>query len=148
MSNLQQDSIVRCPYHLAQRYLADSIGAKAISGEQSVLTLTVSLPGMNLVKDVIVTFGTAVDPMHFDQPWHIHWKPQAGPYPDFDGQLTVRADETYKTARLELEGSYRPPGGVLGQAFDHTIGSRVASATAQALLKRLGEEMETHYQRD
>jgi hypothetical protein len=86
--------------------------------------------------------------MHFDEPWHIHWKPQAGPYPEFDGELTVRADETYESARLELTGSYRPPGGALGAAFDWAAGSRIASATAGALLARLGDEMKSRYEAD
>jgi hypothetical protein len=148
MSQLFERHIVRCPYHLAQRYLADSVGSRAASGEESLLTLTVSGPGLELVKDVIVTFSPAVDPMHFDQPWRLHWKPEAGPYPEFDGELTVRADETYKTSLLELQGSYRPPGGALGAAFDWAAGSRIASATARALLQRIGDEMESHYQRD
>jgi uncharacterized membrane protein len=103
---------------------------------------------MELSKGVIVRFGSAVDPMHFDQPWRIRWKPQSGPYPEFEGELTVRADETYETARLELRGSYRPPGGIAGAAFDLVAGGRIASATAQALLRRIGDEMEAHYQHD
>lgn len=97
---------------------------------------------------MLVTFGAATDPMHFDQPWRIHWKPDGGPYPEFDGELTVRADETYATSQLELKGSYEPPGGTLGAAFDWALGSRIASRTAQALLLRIGGEMESHYQRD
>ena len=76
---------------------------------------------MELVKNVTVSFGAATDPMHFDQPWRIHWKPQAGPYPEFDGELTVRADETYKSALLELAGSYRPR---VARSAPHSIGPR------------------------
>jgi hypothetical protein len=148
MSELHKTHIVRLPYHLAQRYLADSVGAHAASGEESALTLTAPGPGMELTKGVMVNFGTAVDPMHFDQPWRIHWKPQGGPYPEFEGELTVRADETWETSRLELRGSYRPPGGIAGAAFDLVVGGRIASATAQALLRRLGDDMETRYRHD
>jgi hypothetical protein len=148
MSELSERRVVRCPYNLAQQYLAGAIGVRADSREESVLTLTVSAPGADLSKDVTVTFGRAADPMHFDQPWHIHWKPRAGPYPEFDGELTVRADETYETSLIELAGSYRPPGGVLGAAFDWAAGSRIATATAQALLRRIGDGMEARYRRD
>jgi hypothetical protein len=86
--------------------------------------------------------------MHFEQPWHIHWKAESGSYPEFDGELTVRADWTYATARLELEGTYRPPGGALGKAFDLAAGARIAKDTAQVLLQRLGSDMEARYQRD
>jgi hypothetical protein len=148
MSELLERRNVRCPYHLAQQYLSQAVGARAASGQPDRLSLTLSVPGGELVKSVIVTFGGAVDPMHFDEPWHIHWKPQAGPYPEFDGELTVRAEETYETSRLELRGSYRPPGGTLGAAFDWAVGGRIAAATAQALLERLGSEMELRYARD
>jgi hypothetical protein len=148
MSQLSEHCIVQCPYHLAQRYLGDEVRDLATSGKQSHLTLTVSVPGLELVKGVLATFGPSVDPMHFDEPWHIHWKPQAGPYPEFDGELTVRADETYESARIELAGSYRPPGGALGAAFDWAAGSRIASATARALLARLGDEMKSRYEAD
>jgi hypothetical protein len=148
MSELLERRVVRCPYHLAQRYLAQSIGSRAASQAPGPLTLTLSLPGAELVKEVVVAYGAAVDPMHFDEPWRIHWKPQAGPYPEFDGELTVRADETYESALLELKGSYRPPGGALGAAFDWAVGGRIAAATAQALLDRLGQEMETRYASD
>src|SRR5579863_895267 len=148
MSELLETLVLRCPYHLAQGYLADSVGARAASGEQRTLTLTATVPGMELSKAVMVSFGSAVDPMHFDQPWRIHWKPQGGPYPEFEGELTVRADETWETSRLELRGSYRPPGGIAGAAFDLVVGGRIASATAQALLRRLGDDMETHYRHD
>jgi hypothetical protein len=148
MTQVSEHRVIQCPYHLAQRYLAEDVHGLAASGKKSHLTLTISVPGLELVKDVLVTFGPSVDPMHFDQPWQIHWKPQAGPYPDFDGELTVRADETYKSALLELTGSYRPPGGALGAAFDWAAGSRIASATARALLARLGDEMKSRYQAD
>jgi hypothetical protein len=77
MSQLSERRVVRCPYNLAQQYMADTTGVRADSGEESVLTLTVSAPDVDLSKDVTVTFGRAVDPMRFDQPWPIHWKPQA-----------------------------------------------------------------------
>lgn len=148
MSQLLERLVVQCPYHLAQRYLADDVGALAASKEESHVTLSVSVPGLELVKNVLVRFEAGVDPMHFDQPWRVHWMPQAGPYPEFDGQLTVRADENYESALLELTGSYRPPAGVLGSAFDWVAGSRIASASARALLASIAEKMEARYQAD
>lgn len=148
MSELSETRVVNCPYNLAQRYLAASVGPQATSGAASKLTLTAPLLGIDLAKDVVVTFGPAVDPMHFDQPWRVHWTAQDARYPDFEGELTVRADETYETSLLELRGKYRPPGGVLGAAFDRVAGGRIASATARALIKRVGDEMEGYYRSD
>ena len=77
MSELDEIRLGRCPYHLAKRYLAESVGARATSGERGGLTLTAPGPGMELTKGVIVNFGPATDPMHFDEPWRIHWKLRA-----------------------------------------------------------------------
>ena len=148
MSDLLERRVIACPYHLARGYLAAIIGTRAETGEAAPLSLSLPMPGGELVKNVVVTFAPAADPMHFDQPWHVHWTPEAGPYPDFDGELTVRADETYETSLLELRGSYRPPGGPLGAAFDWALGGRIASATAQALLARVGAGMEARYTAD
>ena len=148
MSDLLEAHVVRCPYHLAQRFLYDSISEFAESGEQRPLTLTAPGPGMELTKGVMVSFGPAADPMHFDQPWRIHWKPRSRLYPEFEGELTVRADETYETSRLELRGSYQPPGGIAGAVFDLAAGAHIASATAQALLHRIGDEMVARYEHD
>jgi hypothetical protein len=146
MSDLLERRVVRCPYHLAQQYLAQIVEARVAA--PSPLTLSLALPGAELTKEVVVTYGAGVDPMHFDQPWRVHWEPKGGPYPEFDGELTVRADETYESAQLELKGSYRPPGGALGEAFDFAVGARIASATAQALLQQIAGALEARYQSD
>jgi hypothetical protein len=146
MSQITERRIVACPYHLAQAYLAQTIRPRVSS--PGPLELTLTLPGAELVKEVVVTYGAAVDPMHFDQPWSVHWKPKAGPYPEFDGELTIRADETYESSQLELQGSYRPPGGAVGAAFDAAVGNRIARATAAALLDRIGGEIESRYRSD
>ncbi|MHB8433987.1 MAG: hypothetical protein ACYDCA_10395 [Candidatus Tyrphobacter sp.] len=84
--------------------------------------------------------------MHFDQPWKIHWEPAGGgPYPEFDGELTVRADEDYPTSILELIGTYKPPMGLVGVVFDAIAGARIAEATAHELLKNIGQVMEAQY---
>jgi len=149
MSDLIQRRVVACPYHLAQQYLSDYIQSRIAAGEPGRLALTYTLPGgAQLVKEVLVTYALSADAMRFDQPWHIHWTPKSGPYPDFDGELTVRADENYQSSLVELKGSYRPPGGAAGQAFDSVLGGHIAAETAQALLERIGTELESHYARD
>ncbi|MBC5828642.1 MAG: hypothetical protein GIW98_00430 [Candidatus Eremiobacteraeota bacterium] len=97
-------------------------------------------------KNVIATYAPGSDAMHFDEPWKIHWTPEGGgPYPDFDGELTVRADENYRTSILELTGHYQPPMGVAGAIFDAVAGSHIAKVTAQELLKSIGDAMEEQY---
>jgi hypothetical protein len=149
MSDLYETYFVKCPYHLAEGYLGEDMRGRAASHAPYTIALRATIGGADLTKEVVVTVAAGVDPMHFDRPWKIHWTPKGGgPYPDFDGELTVRADENYTSAILELRGTYRPPGGRLGAAFDHVAGARVATATAQTLLSDVARGMETRYHRD
>ncbi len=149
MSRLDERRFVTCPYHMAREYLAGDLSQRADTHEPGRWTLRASLAGTDVRKNVVVTFAAGSDPMHFDQPWEVRWTPEGGgPYPDFDGTLTVRADEDYNTAILELSGEYTPPGGALGAAFDRALGSRIASATAQSLLEQIATGMERRHQAD
>lgn len=149
MSTLYQRLHLACPYNRAQDILANALQPSVDTAEPQVLLLALpetAVKGIDISREVIVTFGDAVDPMHFDQPWSVHWHPKdGGLYPDFDGTLTIRADETYATSILELEGTYEPPLGAVGVMFDAVVGSRIASATARELLRKLGGDLEAQY---
>jgi hypothetical protein len=67
----------------------------------------------------------------------VSWTPKpAGAYPAFAGTLSV-ADEGAGWSRIELDGTYKPPFGLLGAAFDAAVGHRIAEATATELLAQL-----------
>lgn len=133
----------QCPYHRARGYLHESLEAVAKNGRITTLGLTAGA----LEKPVLVSYKHGEDAMHFDEPWLVHWTPEGGgPYPDFDGELTVRADDSYRNSILELRGQYVPPLGVAGQVFDFALGSHIAAATARALLEQIAKHMETRYQ--
>lgn len=149
MSEVYEHRVVACPYKIAREYLSGDMKELAQSHDPITLTLRAPLAGADVRKDVIVTFARSADPMHFDEPWSVHWTPEGGgPYPDFKGELTVRADEDYTTAILELRGKYQPPGGIVGAAFDRALGTKIASATAKALLAEIAAGMEVRHARD
>jgi hypothetical protein len=147
-STLLQRYLLRCPYQRAREYLEAKLHGAADTGETQVIRLRAPFAqkGMALEKDVLISFGRAIDPLHFDQPWTIHWTADGGPYPEFDGTLTVRADEDYGSAVLELQGTYIPPFGLAGTAFDALLGSRIASATAREFLGTMAAEMESEFE--
>jgi hypothetical protein len=150
MSTLFHRRYLACPYDRARVMLEDALRDLAASGEPQAVRLRVPLPGSDsegpaLGKEVVVTYGAAEDPLHFDQPWAVHWRPANGPFPDFDGTLTIRADEDYTTCALELRGTYEPPLGAPGAVFDAVLGSRIASATAREFLKEVGSRLEERY---
>lgn len=151
MAKLYQRRYLKCPYNRARDLLSDAVRQVAESHEKRQLRLAFGVPaltGMEITKDVTVAVSTAVDPAHFDQPWQLRWEPVGGPYPSFDGTLTIRADEDYTTSILELQGSYKPPLGALGAAFDSMLGSRIAHETARELLQSIGEQLEAKYNRE
>jgi hypothetical protein len=149
MSDVIETRLIACPYSQARRYLASAITSQGTRGKPSIMRLRVKIPGeLNVEKDVAVTFAPATDPRHFDQPWRVHWEPSPpGPYPVFDGTLTVRSAEDYDSAILELSGRYEPPLGSLGKIFDAAIGHHLAQATARDLLAAIGDRMEAAFQR-
>jgi len=65
----------------------------------------------------------------------IHWESEGGgPYPAFDGELMVDADENFNGFWIVLTGAYVAPGGAAGQLFD-----------ARALLREMRVEIEALY---
>ena len=150
MATLFQRYYLNCPYQRARASLEVALRDVAHSGQPQLLRLRVPVSAgsgaSGIEKDVIVTFGSAIDPLHFDQPWHVKWTPHGGgPYPDFEGTLTVRADDDYCSCVLELQGNYEPPFGVAGAAFDAVVGSRIASATAREFLRTVSRDIEEQY---
>jgi hypothetical protein len=80
--------------------------------------------------------------------WNVEWKPSdGGPYPEFAGELSIENDD-YKTFWLVLAGTYEPPFGIVGTAFDLLIGNRIASESARELLARIASSMEAGFQTD
>jgi hypothetical protein len=76
----------------------------------------------------------------------VHWEAVGGgPFPRFEGTVEVKGDEDYDSFLLVLSGSYDPPLGALGEAFDAVVGRWIAIATARDLLERIRETVEAAY---
>ncbi len=153
MSTLFHRRYLACPYDRARRALEETLHDLAATGRPVTQTLRMPLhgdsDGPGVEKDVAVTYGVGQDPLHFDQPWTVQWKPtNGGPFPEFNGTLTVRADEDYTTCALELRGTYEPPLGVPGAMFDTVLGSRIASSTAREFLKEMATRIESRYREE
>ena len=63
------------------------------------------------------------------------WRPAWRGFPSFGATLTVRP--AGQETELVLEGSYEPPGGVVGHLFDRIVGQKLAARTMDALLDEL-----------
>ena len=73
----------------------------------------------------------------------LHWSPESGHYPSFDGQIAIRPSSSQ--TELIVSGEYTPPLGRLGAAFDQRIGKRLAQATLDRLLHELKMALEGNY---
>jgi hypothetical protein len=130
-----------CSYATARACLRKHVEAAMQRGAPLVVRFTVNAVGARLQKNVLLLYAPGVDPLRVNEVWNVRWTPEGGgPYPDFTGELTVRQDGA-KGPFLELEGSYEPPLGYAGAAFDMLAGSRIAAATAQAVLRLIVDEM-------
>jgi len=126
MTHLTERHFVRCAYVVARRLLQAEL-------EPADGSLAWRL------HDVDANVSRSVDPLHLDGPWAVTWRPHGdGPFPSFAGTLTIRADDDANVAVLELDGTYDPPLGPVDDAFDLLAAARLATATAEALLRDLG----------
>jgi|SRR5665213_2065186 len=147
MTSIAERHFVSCPYGLAKSFVASELFPTGEGQLEWILHVAPpKLKGIDLSKDVDVSVSRAIDPMHFDEPWNLTWAPHGGgPFPTFSGTLTVRADEDWNVSALEIKGSYEPPLGPAGMAFDRLLGSRLAELTAKALLAQIGDRLIAHY---
>lgn len=104
---------------------------------------------MHLAKDVDVEFTRGGDAVDADNPWKVRWTPApGGVYPSFKGEMRVRPNSTDGTAFLDMHGSYEPPLGAAGAAFDAVLGHRIAEATIRSLIASMAADMKSRYQRE
>lgn len=92
--------------------------------------------GLALDHRVRVRARRARDDQNLNDLIRIAWEPEGeGPYPSFDGTLVTWAEHDPDRTLVEIDGTYEPPLGVGGEAFDATVGHAIAKRTARALLE-------------
>jgi hypothetical protein len=144
MTKLKKTVVVDTPFAQA----ADLVEKFFIAAtpENGSLALRLEARPFALAHDVIASFRRrkgSNQTIVFD----LHWEAaDKGPYPIFDGTLTVAQDETYERCRLILYGSYTPPGWLAGAAFDAVVGKRIALETAKELLERMSSFLTASYE--
>ena len=72
----------------------------------------------------------------------ITWEPEGGgAYPAFRGTLATWGETDPPQTFIEIDGTYEPPMGVAGEAFDAAVGRAIAQRTVRAFLDDLGRAM-------
>jgi hypothetical protein len=150
MSALHLQRAVACASCQAPEHLERWFSEHA-NGDVYVLTLRtpIAVPGLQelaLARDCVVRIARTVVPASMVPQFLIDWESAGGgPFPQFRGMLSVLNDEDYDSCFLALDGSYDPPFGVAGIAFDQVIGKTIAESCGNDLLDRIGSFIEQAY---
>ncbi|MGD0474886.1 MAG: hypothetical protein ABSB70_16950 [Candidatus Velthaea sp.] len=153
MSILTERTLVHCSVNQAARHLARYFKARGNSdGEVARLSLRaeVPVPGskapMRLERTAIATLVPRHKPGDIMPHYAVTWAPErTGPYPTFSGDLAIESSDDYNSFYLVLSGTYEPPLGAVGAAFDAVVGHKIAQNTARNLLAMIADSIEADF---
>jgi hypothetical protein len=143
VTGINEKSLVHAPLGSANRFLERYFAAHAAPhGEGARVVLRAG----DLAMPAVVTLVAAKRAGDMNPRYAVHWEAEKpGPYPVFDGELTIDGDEDYNAFWLVLDGGYRPPGGLAGGVFDAVMGHRIAETVTRGLLDAMGSEIEGYF---
>lgn len=152
MSDLLQRLYVGCPVGCAtdrlNGFFRDRAGDGAWGGGRPIrVAVRAPIPLPSLGTNVILQHDVIATLRHLPQAWgnecfDVRWEPTGGGFPRFAGMLSLENNDDFDSVSLVLKGSYDPPLGPAGQAFDAALGHRIAIATARDLLARIRDRIE------
>jgi hypothetical protein len=153
MSTLSERTLVHCSVNQAARHLARYFQARGNSdGEVARLSLRAEVPvpgskgGMRLERTAIATLTPRHAAGDMLPHYAVTWASEvAGPYPTFSGDLAIESGDDYNSFYLALNGTYEPPLGPLGAAFDAVVGHRIAVTSARNLLAMIADSIEADF---
>ena len=148
MSNLNQTIEVECPTFYTLHHVERFFTVARRDHKPGTLTLRLDLsslkvPGSSQASHTVKVAHEIVGEKGAKR-LGLSWDPQDQTVPRFEGTLSCAATEPGKTA-ITLDGTYTPPLGVAGKAFDLVVGNRIATATANALLEDIKTFVESDY---
>lgn len=131
MSDIHEFTTVACPFDDVPRRLRAHFRS-----DTAMIPLRLNLGDLRLERDVKINLREKSAYPGY-RLLDVSWEPKGGgPYPSFHGTLSI-ADEGVGWSRIDLDGAYQPPFGLIGAAFDATVGHRIASATTTELLAHI-----------
>lgn len=93
---------------------------------------------LSIERDVDFDVKLQRDVYNLNDDFALTWKPSGGGlYPTFDERLIVWSEGSPEETFVQLYGTYKPPLGAPGIAFDTMIGHLIAQRTAHAFLTTL-----------
>lgn len=139
--HLREERTVRCPFSIAEDYVSAYLQRAERGGAEGILHVGA------LRRHVRLHFGRRSDlrePGRHHDELVLHWTSGSPLLPDFHGTIDFRI--AAPGTRVIVEGSYRPPLGWIGRAFDALLGRHIARATMRDLVDHLATDAETREQ--
>ncbi|MBV8344050.1 MAG: hypothetical protein JO190_03525 [Candidatus Eremiobacteraeota bacterium] len=149
MSDLKEAIDVACPRFYALHHAERFFTVHRRDRTPGMLTLRVDLSSLGLpgssqaLHEVRVTHELTED--RGEKKLALSWDPADKTVPRFSGALTS-AEKAPGLTTLTLQGTYTPPLGIAGKAFDLVVGRKVAAATARALLEDIKQFVESDFE--
>ena len=139
-TRIRESLAVECPVDELQGAVDAFLTAKRAFGSVR-RRLRVSLDAMPLLGGLPLTHNVLIvayhdrDDQNLNDLIRIAWRPEGGgPFPKFSGTLVTWARDGSRGSMIEIEGTYAPPLGIAGAAFDEAVGHLIAQRTAATLL--------------
>lgn len=138
MTTVHAGKYVACPFSASIEYAENTLRAR----HELVISPGPAL-GERVHMDAKVT-DDLTDSVRRHDALLLAWQPKhSAMFPDFHGALTVRPK--LRGSYLRLQGSYEPPAGLLGRAFDAVAGRAIATLTMRRLLNEIGKAVEAQW---
>jgi hypothetical protein len=143
MSSILEKVLVNAPLAAADSLLHAFVATHVVPDGAGA---RVVLHAGDVAHAAIVRLSSAHRPEDMTPRYRVRWEAaDIGPYPVFDGELLIGADNDYEAFWLRLNGTYTPPGGVAGQVFDVLAGRRIATSVAYNLLSEMRAAIEAQF---
>ena len=139
-------AVVGQPAATTEQLLQDYMDERSRGNGSVALPLRMRLRAgrddLTLAHDVVVRFRKGRDAENLNDTFLVDWEPSGeGPYPTFSGMMNVYAEPDHRESRLEIDGNYEAPGGMIGRIFDALIGRRMARASLADLVERIASDL-------
>lgn len=146
MAELHLARSAACPVARAPAFVESFFSEQSPDGAPVLIALRApvvlpGLPELTLTRDCVVRIAAAPGAEAPAARYDVVWESAAGgPFPRFEGRLTLTDDDAGGTL-VALDGSYEPPLGPLGSAFDTVIGHAIAESTGNDLVERIARHL-------
>ena len=145
LTTVHAERFCACPFSMAESYVVDYLVQAEKGGPEALLRVPLRGAWPALRRRVRLSFGIAIDLVDEGRPHdeiRLRWTSGSRLFPNFRGTVQFRIEQTF--TRLLIDGSYTPPLGRIGVAFDRWIGQHIAARTIGDLAGRIARTLELH----